>query len=686
MNPKPSQKDIVKQIFLEEQYVDTNKTFKDSAVLIDTESFSDIITIKSILDKFYSMTPLEQQGYIKHLKTIIQTMELANVNMLIDKLFDRDFSPDFINSNTLLCILLLDAIDTILYMVFEDNRRIKAKTDMIAISRVSVMLEASMGILDQPVTYEQDVIHNSLLIEFCKCAFSSSKVTVKQKLVRVFEKVAKYSSQFERDQKILRFLSEELSTGDIPRIALALEIISTIAEYFTPALMEILLTKQVLGFIKASSSLVKEAAFSVFVRVVSILDSNTVTKNYSGVIKLMASDRDPDVNIVFISSFSIFIPKLPLTFIKSSLLPSYYAFQASNSLSVRIEFLASLSQVIIRLLVLIKKVVPIDVDMMQEAFRVYFNLVMYTEELKHAYRYHILNTNYKDLYAMFKIFGKGLWPYLKYLFGKLETYADNNIVEIVKLAMTGSVFKLGPVLGQELLEKEALTIIDSAFLILNGKTTINVKMKAMPLVYKLLREVTLEKRKFFADYYIMLQDDAKKWRIKAAICNQIEHLVKLFEINDVLSFILPLVVKLCKDECAVVRKSAAREFHWLFDAVVTKAPEFTFLLVDYVRSLAEDSLHQHRIAFIDITECLMEAVPCDTYTELRPILLKLISDKVSGVRIRLLGLCIDLYDRYEDKEFLEEVAKGLIGSKDKELNRRGEIFRGKVVRSGRNGL
>lgn len=677
METAPTSKDIVKQIFLEEHYVEAPSMIKDSAVFLETEVFFDIAKIKKMLEDFYELPFLEQQGYIKHFKTIIQTLELANINMLIDKLFDRDFSPRFFDVNPPLVILLLDAIDTILFMVFEEGKRAKAKTDITDDTRVSVMLEASMGIIEQSVLYEQEVISNSVIINFCKMSFKSSKVAVREKLVPILEKVTKYSSQFERDQKILKFLSEELNAIDSPRLALSLECISTSCEYFTPALLEIILSRHVRIFIKNKSSLIRETAFSVLVRVVSILDASTVQKNYSETIKLMATDLDIDVKIVFISSFSVFIPKLSLNFIISDLLPQYYLFQSSNNLNVRVEFFSSLSQVIVRLLLLIKKNEHPNVNCIQEAFKLYFNLILYTEEFRPFERFQIMKNNYKDLYVIFKIFGKGLWPYLKYLFQKLDGYSDYFAVEQVKLAMIGPVFKLGRVLGQELLEREALTVVDSTFLILNLRTTINVKMKAMPLVYKLLREVAPEKRKFFADYYIMLQDDAKKWRIKAAICNQIQILVKLFDVNDVVSFILPLVVKLCKDECASVRKIAARQFHWLYDSISKRGPHYLFLLEDYVRSLAEDSSYLCRLAFIDMYEIFIERLAHEIWTDFDQIILKMTEDKVTGIRIRLAGLCADLCNKYGNEELFDQIEKALAGDKDKEVKKRLQMYRDK---------
>ena len=682
MEAQQNSTDIVRQIFLEEQYVDKAPEPTRSAVYLDTEVFSDMTRIKSMLQNFYKLSLLEQQGYLRHLRTIVQALELTNVNLLIDKLFDHEFSAIFVNNNPHLCILLLDAIETVLYMVFEEGKRAKAKTDMLQRSRVSFMLEASMGIMEQPVQYEQELASMSLVIRFCQRAFTCKKVTVKEKLLPVFEKVTKYSSQFERDQKILKFLTEELVSGEIPRIALGLEALSMVCEYFTPTLLELLLSRNVIGFIQHKSSLIREAAFSVFVRLVSILHASTVYKHYSDTIRLMATDQDSDVNIVFISSFSVFIPKLPLRFIKNELLPHYYKFQLSTNRGVRIEFFLSISQVIIKLLQLIKRTVPFDIDCIQEAFRIYFNLILYVEELNPVCRNQILKANYGDLYLIFKIFGKNLWPYLKYTFKKLDAYPDNNTVEQAKLAMVKSVFKLGPVLGQQLLEKEALTIIDFNFLILGPKTTINVKMKALPLVYKLLQEVAVNKRSFFADYYIMLQDDAKKWRIKVAICNQVEHLVKLFEIQDVVSFIFPLMVKLSKDEVAVVRKAAARQFHWLYETISSKANEFMFMLSECLRSFADDPCYHYRIVFLDIFEALLEFSTDDVAQEYGSLLIKLATDRVSGVRIRLAGLCGVLHNKLPESKITTDIVKIFREDKEKEVKRRVMLTCNKIPQNG----
>lgn len=669
MSIQPNKTDILKEILLEEKFAASNKEIVETAVFMDSSVYSDITSLKQLLVDFYSLPLLEQQGYLKHIKEIVNTIEIPNISFLMEKLYDREFSILFIEQNDKLCEYLLEAAIFILSISNETNFRMKAKTVLErGAGRMGRREFSNVGLIERASIREENT-SNLIIIEFCKSLFKSSKIAIREKVVKLIEKLASYSSQYERDQKILTFLVSHLNTSQVMRTALALEMLAVTHSYYTPNLLESVIVEHVLKIMKGDNTMLREVAYNVFFRTISVLDPNSVLLDFSATIKYLAESNDPEVISVFIKNFTTIIKKFPINFVKKNLLPRYYGFESSTSLSVKIDLYSSLSKVLIALLVSASHSKPVNFDCVQEGLKIYFNLILHSEDMAPVYRRNILSSNYKDLYEIFVLYGRDLWSYLKYLIYRLEAYADHKTVELVKLSMVGSVFCLGSILGKDILEEEGLKIINSNFLVLKKNTSMTVKMKSLSYVYKLLTEVDLEKRKYFADYYIVLQDDAKKWRIKATICEQIDHLTELFDINEVISFIVPMTIKLCKDDCAKVRKIACSQFYLLFKAVSRKAPEFNFLLVEHAIAMAEDPSFHVRISFVDIFGTLVTQYMYDELVELKSVLYTLANDPVVGVRIRISQLCSSIIGTYNDLEFLNQIIEKLRDFKDKETMR-----------------
>ena len=671
---KPLNKsDILKEIFFEEKYVETPKDLKASAMFLDSSCYTDISNVKQSIERFYELSLLEQQAYLYHVRDIIDTLEADNFSFLLNKIYSREFPINFIEENSQLCEMLLDAAMHILTIFNEENSRNKSRTVMPNSKRPKLRELSSAGI-EAKILVREESVSSGILIDFCKALFKSSRINIREKVVKLIEKLARYSSQYERDQKILDFLVQQLNTDNIMMKALALEILMATHVYYTNSIKETVLKDKILGIIKCNNMMLRNIAYTVFFRIIDTLDPNSVALNFKSVIKSLANSDDPEVISIFIKNFAIVVRKLPLSYVKESLLPIYYNFQHSNDLVVRIELYSSVSQILLELAASVKRCNKTDLDCGKEGLKLYFNLLHHTEYMVTLYRIDILKSNYKDLYAIFSEYGKDLWPYLKYLIYRLEVYPDEKIVETVKVSMVSSIFRLGKILGRKTLKAEGLKIINSHFLVLKKNTPMSVKMKSLSHVYKLLNEVDAESRKYFADYYIVLQDDAKKWRIKATICEQIDQLTSLFDITDVMSFIIPMVIKLCKDNCARVRKLACKNVYTLFKTILRKAPDFLFLILDYCKSMAEDKTFYTRISFIDIFESLLRNSLEYEISELKSYLYELATDSVVGVRIRVATLCVDMINCCGDVEFLEQIIEKLRAYKDKETMRQVSKF------------
>ena len=307
------------------------------------------------------------------------------------------------------------------------------------------------------------------------------------------------------------------------------------------------------------------------------------------------------------------------------------------------------------------------IDILNDILNVYFNLHAFTDKIDSKIRARIINENYGMLGGVMRIFAKRMWPYLRGLILRLDDYSNPNVIETTKLVLAKQFGSISNVVGIEIVEKDLIVLIDQRFLTLGPKTTQAVKLRTIERLASVLKNTSPATRKYFVDYYISIQDDTKKWRIRASIAGQIEDLLGIFESMDIVSFIAPMFFVFCKDDCAVVRKLAASRFHLLVQRLRSKNEPHLFVALENMKDFATRPKFYLRQVYINLFESLYWHCPEEADGEMKKLLLSLLDDKVVNVKIRLAIFWKESTERQINDTLLSELHARLRTSKNYDI-------------------
>ena len=638
-------KKLVKDIFLEEKYVE--KEIKETAVYIDPENYLNYKKLLLILTNFYNLNFLEQKGYLKHIKEILNTLSSTNIQKLIEKLYKTKLDNSIINKKKDLFIELLDVLPIIMSFMSEFlyERKKSTKKAFVPFKEEELKYRTFRSRSSICTNFENDTIlptkENEIkksILEFIKKMLLSEKSDIKKKSIRILKDIIKYFNQKEKDEKIIVIVIDLLKMTqkeNIDKLILGLELLKINLEYFSNFIIEEKIIPYITKLMKSKKQLIEEHSLLVFIEIINKYPDSYIIKNYLKTIRKLFKKSNQNINLILLRNIDRIFNKFDIKTLRKHFLDDFYNILNSPNKLIKKEFFKNISKFIITMLKNIRKEQLNNIGSIKKAFKIYFNIHKYIEDYTEKTKQYIIEKNYKDLHTIFELFGKTLWPYLKYLLEDIDKYTNKKIINIVKMSLIKNLANSAEILGQEIVEKELIYLINTSFLTLSKTTSVKVKTATISYLYKILAIIGKEQRKKFADYYLSLQDQVKKWRVRYTLSQQMVHILDLFDADDIISYICPLFFYLCQDSYAIVRKNIATKFSLLVTKVAEKKPEFLFIIFDKMKEFYYSNTYIKRQTFLALFENLMEFSLSYIDKDMKNAVISLCNDKVVNVRIKL---------------------------------------------------
>lgn len=267
----------------------------------------------------------------------------------------------------------------------------------------------------------------------------------------------------------------------------------------------------------------------------------------------------------------------------------------------------------------------------------YFELPTRLAKMNPSVQEKILRENFKFLERIVIPLGDECWPLLRNLFGLIETLKPDALIELSKIEISERLDSVSGALSKETVEKELILIIDRNFLAVSPHTTTKVKLNTLKVFSRVLQRLEPVQREKYADlYYSALQNHKLRWRFRMMIVSQFEILSKLFSLEKLNAFFLPMLVGFCRDECYAVRRSATASFWLLYKTLHEGDLEIAKMVVDInLLSFSDYQRFSFRQSFVYMVEGILINCPNFLHLEVPGKLIELSRDPVINVRLSL---------------------------------------------------
>lgn len=171
--------------------------------------------------------------------------------------------------------------------------------------------------------------------------------------------------------------------------------------------------------------------------------------------------------------------------------------------------------------------------------------------------------------GVLQTFGMKKWPEMK----KLLSVLVKSKIKQIKRSIACGLHEVAKIIGQDKTETELFDILE----ILLKDPNDEVKYGAVENIVSFLEVFDKEKRQALLDILLVIQKQLYKWRIRELLAKQIDKLAKIYEIDIIIQYILPISFKLCNDTVYTVREEAAKKVYSLYFAL--KSESFGDMLV-----------------------------------------------------------------------------------------------------------
>jgi hypothetical protein len=628
-----SKADIVRKIFLEESFVE-NSNIEESAIYLQRQNYLDLSNLLMIINGFFELNLQEQIAYFKVLPQILNTLTIIHLPSFLDKIYNPAVEAAFIEAHYDLYLLLLENSPLIMQFL-KDSRFQVSKRNTIANFEtydLNSRMTSGTGVFSSNLEEPFKLSILEIVIKMLKFKEKANS----ERFSIAFGLFSDCLSSFDNDNKLLFVILSILhdqSDQDNPIFALGL--VEKIVKNCSANFIEGFVAIDILSLIQSPNADQRKAAYLCFMSMLPIFRPDFLQKKFATTIEQMAIHKENDVKLVFLTNVKPITEKLKLDFIREKLLLPYTKMLKDNNKHVRGRAFYQLGSFIITLLDKMENFFNPPIECLSEALSIYFCLHVASETIDLKSRQKIISHNYESLPSIMRLFSKRMWPQLRSLLISIDDYSNGEVVEITKLVLSRQLGEIATILGTDIVEKELISIVHLKFLTLGLKTSQMVKLKTIEQLSTILKVTSPATRKIFVDYYIALQDDTKKWRVRASICSQLQDLVALFEPIDIVSFISPMFFVFCKDECALVRKLSCTRFHVIIKALRVVNDPNIFILTENMKDFATRPKFYLRLSYIALFESLYFNCNSEIDNEMRQLMEGLLSDPVISVKIRL---------------------------------------------------
>lgn len=631
-NSTQSKTNIVQQIFLEEHFVGKSQ-IDEPAIYLSRDNYLNLENLLGVIENFFGFPFPEQAAYLKVLPQILNTLTIFHLPNFLDKIYNPAVDRSFIQKNFEIYLLLLENSALVTNFLITSRFLVSKRNTIDAPERrptkkASIGTGIFSGNLDEP--FKMKVLE--IVVKMLECNFG-------KKEDRVVDAIGQFSdslNQFENENKLLFVVLSMLhDPSQKVKVTTALKLLKRIVINCSAPYVEGFVAIDIISLIQNGDLEKRRAAYACFMSMLAIFRPEFLHKKFADILASMINHSETEIRLIFLDHLQLVTEKMKLDFVKEKILPVYQLMLSSKEQVIREQSLLRISDFLIAFLSKMEQMFNPKLDMLNEILAIYFNLHALTDKMGSKFRIKIINENYGKLAGVMRIFAKRLWSHLRSLILRLDDYSNISIIETTKLALAKQFGLVANVVGIEIVEKDLIVLIDQKFLTLGPKTSQAVKLRTIERLASVLKNTSPTTRKYFVDYYISIQDDTKKWRIRASIAGQLEDLLEIFEPMDVVSFIIPMFFVFCKDECAVVRKLAASRFHLLVQCLRKKNEPHLFIALENMRDFATRPKFYLRQVYITLFESLFWHCPEEIDNEMKKLLMGLLDDKVANVKIRL---------------------------------------------------
>lgn len=608
----------------------------------DSEDSNSPEEVKNKVNELWNGEPVRHKKYIKNFSVVCQIVGPENFLFVIERYYPPN--KKLIESRPEVANLLIENLELV-FKVMSNNPNFPVNSA----ARVSIerILVAFLGELLDSNTFNLAVVSRGALVKIGRLLSPS---VADSDLLTV----------------ILGLLHDPKSESNNTA---ALELLKKLNDLFSPDNIKGFIAMDIIAMLQSPSVNIRiEATHALF----SLFDHFTrefVESRFGPVIEGLT--RDPNNTVInnLIKNMPSLAKKVSFNQFEKSFFPKFIEYLNSKNRFQKEEALMVLGQMILALTTSDDESHVFSVYSslhLEKLLEAYFDLPRVVSKMNLVTKRAIIKTNYELLIDIVKLKKNDIWQRIKRLIIATEEF-ETVIIEAAKMEVSSRLDAIAKICDKLTLENDLIVLIDKYYLTVGQSTSQAVRQNTIKVLFGVLKELSPEIREKYADVYqTTVDNETNKWRLRYVISEQMEQLITLFKPETVFQKIVPMYSKFCHDNCAVVRKSAARQFGKVFLSVEGHEMSKEYLLVT-LKSLGSYNRFVFRQSFVLMAESALLRSPEWEDKEVMDLLLKLASDRVVNVRLAVARLVVELVQAGVKGEFVKAAKEAMLADIDGDL-------------------
>lgn len=608
----------------------------------DSEDSKSPEEVRNKVNELWSNDPVRHKKYIKNFSVVCQILGPESFLFVIERYYPPN--KKMIESRPEVANMLIENLELV-FKVMSNNPNLPPGSA--ARATIERILVAFLGELLDSNTFNLAVVSRAALVKIGRLL---SPAIADNDLLTV----------------ILGLLHDPKSESNNTA---ALELLKKLNDLFSPDNIKGFIAMDIIAMLQSPSVNIRiEATHALF----SLFDHFTrdfVESRFAPVIEGLT--RDPNNTVInnLIKNMPLLAKKVSFNQFEKTFFPKYIDYLNAKNRFHKEEALLVLGQMILALTTsddeshVFSVYSSLYLDKLLEA---YFDLPRVVSKMNLVTKKVIIKANYELLTDIVRLKKNDIWQRVKRLIIATEEF-ETVLIEAAKMEVSSRLEAIAKICDKLTLENDLIVIIDKYYLTVGQSTSQAVRQNTIKVLSGVLKELSPEIREKYADVYqTTVDNEINKWRLRYVISEQMEQLITLFKPDTVFQKIIPMYSKFCHDNCAVVRKSAARQFGKLFLRVEGHEMSKEYLLVT-LKSLGSYNRFVFRQSFVLMSESALLKSPEWEDKEVMELLLKLAKDKVVNVRLAVARLVVELSEAGLKGEFVKAAKEAILADIDGDL-------------------
>ena len=608
----------------------------------DDDEFKDAAELEENICKFWRLNAFKQRKYVRNITLIIDKLGSVKIPFIVSNFYPADRA--LMEANHEVAFILTETILILLK----------------SIANCEVIRQ------DEQAVYKMEAIFLDFLKEIIESNESQLLVSSRRTLIAISKMLSKRSCDNNLLTVVLTLMHDPLNENN--RVS-ALELITKLHPLFSRQYIEGFIAMDILAMMQDSSLRVRIESYQTFFSLFSSFESEFIEKRFLDVLEGMSNDPNTDIKLIFIRNVPTIGKKLTFKKFEFKVLPKYMDHLASKNRFFREEALTMMAELIVALISTSDSSSLQDIyhsPIFERIFDSFFDLPKIVAKMNLNVKKTIIKSNYSLLKKVITVKKANVWPKIKKLILGSEEL-DNTVVEMAKIEISSQLDAIAQVTDKSTLERDLILLIDRYYLTISTTTSEKVKQNTIKILAGVLKELNPDIREKYADvYHTTMNQDMRKWRLRWVISEQIDNLSKLFNASTVVSKILPMYFSFCKDNCAVVRKYASKNFWKLLDNVQNDQQGKQIALLNMM-SFGKYKRYVLRQSYVLMLEGVLLNIPSCVDQEMISILKELAVDKVVNIRIAVARLLKNVQATNKLPEWFVDIAQPLVSNADEDL-------------------